>query len=103
MSFVFVNSFLTASFRSHVQTKEFYESGDEGNSGSMLHKSKRNSDINKVNETYTGSPESTRSYGDAQLEIFHHQHGLLVLHLLAALMFVPSLVAWIQVCDLPQL
>ncbi|XP_051117453.1 uncharacterized protein LOC127242099 isoform X2 [Andrographis paniculata] len=48
-------------------------------------------------ETCTSSPKSTRSYGDTQLEIFYHQHGLLILHLLAALMFAPSLAAWIQV------
>lgn len=44
----------------------------------------------------SNSPNSARSYGDTQLEIFHHQHGLLILHLFAALMFVPSLVAWFQ-------
>ncbi|KAI3474959.1 hypothetical protein Pfo_030270 [Paulownia fortunei] len=94
-----LSSFLMASFRSHVRTKEFYESGNEGDNGLMLHNSKYDGDSSKlfpVNETCTGSPESTRSYGDTQLEIFHHRHGLLVLHLLAALMFVPSLVAWLQ-------
>lgn len=44
------------------------------------------------NSTY-GSPNS---YGDIQLEVFHHRHGLLILHLLAMLMFAPSLVAWLQ-------
>ncbi|XP_057772880.1 uncharacterized protein LOC130992319 isoform X3 [Salvia miltiorrhiza] len=86
-----LSSFLMASFRSHVQTKEFYESGSEGE-GSY----DNNSKLFPTNETRSGSPKYRRSYGDAQLEIFHHRHGLLVLHLLAALMFVPSLVAWLQ-------
>ncbi|KAL9157438.1 hypothetical protein ABFS82_08G005700 [Erythranthe guttata] len=81
-------SFFMASFRSHVQTSEFYESGNNGDSDT--------SNLSPIKETCTGSPESTRSYGETQLEIFHHHHGLLVLHLLAALMFVPSLVAWLQ-------
>lgn len=87
-----------ASFRSHVQSKEFYESGSEGEGSEMLRNSNYdyNSKLFPTNETHSGSPKYTR-YGDAQLEIFHHRHGLLVLHLLAALMFVPSLVAWLQV------
>ncbi|PIN00040.1 Negative regulator of COPII vesicle formation [Handroanthus impetiginosus] len=85
-----LSSFLMASFYSHVRNKEFYESGNDGVSSSKLYSKY------PVNETCTGSPESTRSYGDTQLEIFHHRHGLLVLHMFAALMFVPSLVAWLQ-------
>lgn len=50
-----------------------------------------------ADENNSHSPNSTRSFAETQLEIFHHRHGLLILHLLAALMFVPSLVAWIQV------
>ncbi|GER51917.1 GPI inositol-deacylase PGAP1-like protein, partial [Striga asiatica] len=87
---------LMASFRSHVRAKELYESR---HSGPMLQSPKYDGDISEPilgNETCTGSPESNRSYVDTQLDIFHHQHGLLVLHLLAALMFVPSLVAWLQ-------
>ncbi|KAK4782552.1 hypothetical protein SAY86_016654 [Trapa natans] len=41
-------------------------------------------------------PESARSFIDTQLEIFHHQHSLLILHFFSLLMFVPSLVAWSQ-------
>ncbi|XP_042061957.1 uncharacterized protein LOC121805967 isoform X1 [Salvia splendens] len=93
-----LSSFLMASFRSHVQTKEFYESGSEGEGTEMLHNSSydNNSKLFPTNETRRDSPKYTKSYGDAQLEIFHHRHGLLVLHLLAVLMFVPSLVAWLQ-------
>lgn len=42
------------------------------------------------------SPGSADSYGDIQLEVFHLRHGMLILHLLATLMFGPSLVAWLQ-------
>ncbi|KNA13999.1 hypothetical protein SOVF_111530 isoform B [Spinacia oleracea] len=42
------------------------------------------------------------SYDDIQLEIFHHRHGMLILHLLAMLMFAPSLVAWLQRLRLGQ-
>lgn len=89
------------SFRSHVQTREFNESGSEGEGSVMLHNSNyddNNSKLFPTNETRSGSPEYKKSYGDTQLEIFHHRHGLLVLHLLATLMFGPSLAAWLQVC-----
>ncbi|KAL3624307.1 hypothetical protein CASFOL_033123 [Castilleja foliolosa] len=94
-----LSSFLMASFRSHVRTKEFFESRNEGDSVSMLHNPKCSDDISKPvleSETCTSSPESNKSYIDTQLEIFHHRHGFLVLHLLATLMFVPSLVAWLH-------
>lgn len=48
-------------------------------------------------EHNSGCPDSTKSFGEIQLEIFKHRHGLLVLHLAATLMFVPSLAAWVQV------
>ena len=42
------------------------------------------------------------SVGESHVEIFYHQQGLLMLHLVVMIMLVPSLVAWIQVgaCDL---
>lgn len=89
-----------ASPRSHVQTKDFSESGSKGEGSVMLYNSNYDGNDSKVfptDGTRSGSPTYTRSYGEAQLEIFHHRHGLLILHLLAALMFVPSLVAWLQV------
>ncbi|KAJ0480624.1 putative GPI inositol-deacylase PGAP1, alpha/Beta hydrolase [Helianthus annuus] len=49
-----------------------------------------------VDDHSSSSPDSTRSYGDTQLEMFHHRHGLLILHLLCLLMFLPSLVAWLE-------
>lgn len=100
MSCVFVSSFLMASLRSHVQTKGFSESGSNGEGTVTLHNSNYDGNSSKVFPTdgaRSGSPAYTRSYGEAQLEIFHHRHGLLILHLLSALMFVPSLVAWLQV------
>lgn len=39
---------------------------------------------------------SEKSFVETQADIFNHVHGLLILHLLAALMFVPSLAAWFQ-------
>ncbi|MFS8004816.1 hypothetical protein Hanom_Chr13g01230191 [Helianthus anomalus] len=49
-----------------------------------------------VDDHSSSSPDSTRSYGDTQLEMFHHRHGLLILDLLCLLMFLPSLVAWLE-------
>lgn len=40
---------------------------------------------------------SEKSFVETQADIFNHRHGLLILHLLAAMMFVPSLAAWFQV------
>ncbi|CAN7044853.1 unnamed protein product [Brassica rapa subsp. trilocularis] len=39
---------------------------------------------------------SEKSFVETQADIFNHRHGLLILHLLAAMMFVPSLAAWFQ-------
>ncbi|XP_073019053.1 uncharacterized protein [Primulina eburnea] len=94
-----LSSFLMASFRSHVQNEELRESGNECKSNSMQYDSRSEGDISKLFSSAvncSSSPESTRSYSDRQLETFNHRHGLLILHLLAALMFVPSLVAWLQ-------
>ncbi|KAG8384921.1 hypothetical protein BUALT_Bualt04G0168400 [Buddleja alternifolia] len=93
-----LSSFLMTSSRSHVRNKEFYNSRNGGDTVLKQYNSKYdgNSKLFSGNESCTSSPESTKSYVDTQLEIFHHRHGLLVLHLLAALMFVPSLVAWFQ-------
>jgi GPI inositol-deacylase len=44
------------------------------------------------------SPKAAKRFTDSQLELFDCQHGIMILHLLTTLMFVPSLVAWIQVC-----
>lgn len=96
-------SFLTASFRSHAQRKELFDSKNKGNEGSQI---KKGGGVVKqkfpLDENDSSSPESAKSFGETQLEIFHHQHGLLILHLLSALMFGPSLVAWLQRIGLSQ-
>lgn len=91
-------SFLAASFRSHVQRKESYQLKTEGDTtGQSRPKSADMFDQHlSLNENHSNSLDSTRSFGDTQLEIFNYRHGMLLLHLLAALMFVPSLVAWLQ-------
>uniref|UniRef100_M1BSU9 Esterase/lipase/thioesterase; Lipase, active site n=1 Tax=Solanum tuberosum TaxID=4113 RepID=M1BSU9_SOLTU len=89
-----------ASFHSHTQTKELIESGNRRQSGSEQFIPQYDGEINShvpQKESSSSNLDSVKSYGDTQLEIFNHRHGLLVLHLLAMLMFVPSLIAWIQV------
>ncbi|EXC31385.1 GPI inositol-deacylase [Morus notabilis] len=53
-------------------------------------------DGSPLKESCSNSSDSSKSYSETQLELFHHRHGLLVLHLVATLMFVPSLAAWLQ-------
>ncbi|VFQ73512.1 unnamed protein product [Cuscuta campestris] len=94
-----LSSFLLASFRSHVQTEELREFGDEEMSKSSQPIPKFNGETSKTvlpKENVSGAAENAKSYAETQLEIFHHRHGLLILHLLAMLMFLPSLVAWLQ-------
>lgn len=94
------DSFLTASFRSHARSKELFDFGDRGSNEFEKLLIKSDGRTNKswpADEHSSSSPDSAKSYGDTQLEIFHHQHGLLILHLMSMLMFVPSLVAWFQV------
>ncbi|TYJ15335.1 hypothetical protein E1A91_A10G177300v1 [Gossypium mustelinum] len=76
---------LTASLRSHARKKESdYKTEDNYLSQQLKPK--------------PGSPskENSSSYIQTQEDIFHLRHGLLVLHILATLMFVPSLVSWLQ-------
>ncbi|KAL3526340.1 hypothetical protein ACH5RR_010996 [Cinchona calisaya] len=91
-------SFLMASFHSHTGSKQSAGSGNEGVSASMQFMPKYGGETKlfPLDENICTSPDSARSFGETQLEIFHHRHGLLILHLLAALMFVPSMVAWLQ-------
>lgn len=81
-------------FCSTYGSKELIESRNEGNHASMQFIREYSF---SADENSSPSPDSTRSFGETQLEIFHHRHGLLILHLLAASMFVPSMVAWLQV------
>ncbi|GAV85514.1 PGAP1 domain-containing protein [Cephalotus follicularis] len=99
------SSFLTASFRSHARGKEFIDYTNKGSDGSQRFESKCDGGFNRNSpfvEKNSKSPDSSRSFSDTQLEIFHHQHGLLILHLLSALMFVPSFAAWLQRIGLSQ-
>ncbi|XP_068637444.1 GPI inositol-deacylase isoform X2 [Aristolochia californica] len=83
---------------SYVQRKEAYNSKSKGDV-SRLSRSKSVeafSPLLPLDENGSNSPNSTRSFGDSQLEIFNYRHGLLTLHVFAVLMFVPSLVAWLQ-------
>jgi hypothetical protein len=80
--------------------KELLDFKDVGNERSQQFASKHDAGLDQnfqLEENSSSSPDSSRSFGDTQLEIFNHRHGLLILHLLAALMFVPSFVAWLQV------
>ncbi|KAI8533503.1 hypothetical protein RHMOL_Rhmol10G0016100 [Rhododendron molle] len=83
---------------SHAQSKESLNSRNGHDRSEQL--AFRNGDgLNRhslSDDSCSSSPDSVRSFGDTQLEMFHHRHGLLILHFLAALMFVPSLVAWLQ-------
>ncbi|CAN4079154.1 unnamed protein product [Withania somnifera] len=90
---------------SHIQTKELIQSGNGSQSELEKFIPCYDGEINKQfpqKESNSNSRDSVKSYGDTQLEIFNHQHGLLVLHLLATLMFVSSLIAWIQRMGISQ-
>lgn len=97
-------SFLAASFRSHIQTRESYESKVKGDP--LARSRPKSTDMFDqplpTDENHSYSPNSTRSFGDTQLEIFNYRHGMLLLYLVAMLMFVPSLVAWLQRIGLGQ-
>ncbi|KAH7847529.1 hypothetical protein Vadar_027217 [Vaccinium darrowii] len=84
---------------SHAQSKESFNSRNEGHDRSEQLTFRNGHGLNQqslLDDSCSSSPDSARSFGDTQLEMFHHRHGLLILHFLAALMFVPSLVAWLQ-------
>ncbi|CAN6217106.1 unnamed protein product [Urochloa humidicola] len=86
-------SFLSASFRSITQKKDFYKS-KTGDSPVLLSKSK--SDGLQQLLPLDDSPRAPKSFTDSQLELFDCRHGIMISHLLTTLMFAPSLVAWLQ-------
>jgi len=88
------DSFLGASFRSITQKKDLYKS-KMGDGPVLLSKSK--SDGLQQLLPMDDSPTASKSFTDSQLELFDYRHGIMILHLLSTLMFVPSLVAWLQV------
>ncbi|KAM7463693.1 hypothetical protein LguiA_031814 [Lonicera macranthoides] len=88
---------------SHALSEDLFDFGSGSDSSSEQLRFNSSGRISKggilVNEHHSSSsqsPDFAQSYGETQLEIFHHRHGLLILHLLAALMFGPSFVAWLQ-------
>lgn len=91
-------SSFTASFRSRTQRMDFseYEKDVSDRPTQFSVDSDHKSRDSFLGDNYSSSPESAGSFVDTQLDFFHHRHGLLTLHLLAALMFVPSLAAWWQ-------
>lgn len=54
------------------------------------------SEKNFDSDDSASSSPSSSNFADTQMEIFNHQHGVLILHVLATLMFVPSAVSWFQ-------
>ncbi|KAK1629882.1 hypothetical protein QYE76_004197 [Lolium multiflorum] len=86
-------SFLGASFRNISQKKGLYKS-KMGNNPILLSKSKPDGIEQLL--PMDDSPTAAKSFTDSQLEVFDCRHGIMILHLLATLMFVPSLVAWLQ-------
>lgn len=93
------SSFLTASCRNHEQNNETYDCNSEGYKVSERLKFNFDGSFNQTfssEDSFSNSPDS-KSFGETQLDVFHHRHGLLILHLLATMMFAPSVVAWFQV------
>ncbi|PSS30172.1 GPI inositol-deacylase [Actinidia chinensis var. chinensis] len=89
----------------HAQSKELFDSRNEGYEMAEQFVRRHSDGSNQhpmLDESCSSTPDSTRSFGETQLEMFHHQHGLLMLHFLATLMFVPSLVAWLQRMGMSQ-
>lgn len=98
--FFLCSSFLTASCRSNDQNNETFDCNSEGCKGSERLKFKFDGSFNRTfpsEDNLSNSPDSSKSFGETQLDVFHHRHGLLILHLLATMMFAPSVVAWFQV------
>lgn len=92
-------SFLMASCRSHARRELFDSRNEENSDGFEQFAFKAGPEFKQglpVDDKGSSSPESAKSYAEGQLEIFHHCHGMFVLHLLSTLMFAPSLLTWLQ-------
>ncbi|KAL5172050.1 GPI inositol-deacylase [Glycine soja] len=93
------SSFLTASCCNHEQNNENFDCNCEDYVGSERLKFKFDGSFKRTfpsEDNSSNSPDSSKSFGETQLDLFHHRHGLLILHLVATMMFAPSVVAWIQ-------
>lgn len=86
-------SFLGASFRNIAQKKDLYKS-KKGTNPILVSKSKPDGLEQLL--PMDDSPTAAKSFTDSQLEVFDCRLGIMILHLLAMLMFAPSLVAWLQ-------
>ncbi|XP_050381823.1 uncharacterized protein LOC126798805 isoform X2 [Argentina anserina] len=84
---------------SQARKHELFDYKKDGNDGSDKLIFKRDG-LSKQNfpseDTSSNSPDSSKSFGETQLEIFNHRHGLFILHLTATLMFGPSFVTWLE-------
>ncbi|PIA26437.1 hypothetical protein AQUCO_09300025v1 [Aquilegia coerulea] len=91
-------SYLAASIRSHARKKKFFDSKTKVEERYDQSTFRSNSGFHPLLllEENPNSPNSSRSYGDTLIETYNYRHGLLILNLLAALMFAPSLVVWFQ-------
>ncbi|XP_024182138.1 uncharacterized protein LOC112187528 isoform X2 [Rosa chinensis] len=84
---------------SHARRHELFDYKKDGNGGPDKLTFKRDGISNQnfsSEDTCSNSPDSPKSFGETQLEIFHHRHGLFILHLVATLMFGPSFVTWLE-------
>lgn len=85
-------------FSSHARKNDVFDfnKGSDGSEQLPFTSDGRIDQNSPLKESCSNSPDSSKSFDETQLELFHHRHGLLVLHLVATLMFVPSLAAWLQ-------
>ncbi|GAB2223103.1 hypothetical protein Droror1_Dr00017240 [Drosera rotundifolia] len=88
-----LSSYVTASLRNHRKRKESNPEA-KGLGDSDVHMPQKS--LSATEKSCSSSSDLAKSYGDIQLENFHHSQGLLLLHLLATLMFGPSFVTWVQ-------
>ncbi|XP_077237566.1 hydrolases, acting on ester bond isoform X2 [Tasmannia lanceolata] len=91
-------SYCHAALCSHVQRKESFEANTMVDASGRLQPKPGDTfhPLLPLDENYSKNPNSAKSFSETQLEIFNYRLGMLILHLIAALMFVPSLVAWLQ-------
>ncbi|XP_004514117.1 uncharacterized protein [Cicer arietinum] len=91
-------SFLAASCRSNEQNNETFDCNSDDYKVSERLKYNFDGSFNRTfpSEENSNSPDLSKSFGEAQLDVFHHRHGLVILHLLATMMFAPSVIAWFQ-------
>lgn len=95
----FCSSFLAASCRSNEQNNETFDCNSDDYKVSERLKYNFDGSFNRTfpSEENSNSPDLSKSFGEAPLDVFHHRHGLVILHLLATMMFAPSVIAWFQV------